>query len=176
MPNIFLISDTHFGHFNCYSFFNYDGTKMRPWDNDEEADEAMIERWNEIVRPEDKIYHLGDVAMNKNRADLILPRLNGKKCLIKGNHDNFKANWYLKYFYDIRGCYNLENYILTHIPIHPDSKARFKRNLHGHIHSNRIHKRVLLNDQYVNEIDPWYYNCCVEVNDYRPIPFENVKV
>ena len=29
MPNIFLISDTHFGHFNCYSFFNYDGTKMR---------------------------------------------------------------------------------------------------------------------------------------------------
>lgn len=160
--NVFLISDTHFGHENCYSFLNYDGTKMRPWSTCEEADEMMIQNWNELVSPQDKVYHLGDVGFKKSKLDLILPRLNGKKCLIKGNHDNFKPNFYLKYFYDIRGCHNLDNFILTHIPVHPYSKDRFKANLHGHIHSNVIK-------------DEWYYNCCVEMNNYTPIPFDLIK-
>ena len=162
MYNIFLISDTHFGHTNCYSFLNYDGTKMRPWDSDEEADEYMIEQWNSIVRPNDKIYHLGDVVFQNAKGDSILPRLNGKKCLIKGNHDKFKPSWYLKYFYDIRGCHNLDNYILSHIPVHLDSKGRFKRNIHGHVHSNSIN-------------DLWYRNVCVEVNGYKPVPFEEIQ-
>lgn len=159
--NIFIISDTHFGHYNAYTFYNYDGTKMRPWDNDLEADEIMIQRWNEVVKPNDRIYHLGDVVFNRNKGDLILPRLNGRKVLIKGNHDKFKPNWYLKYFDDIRACHNRDNYLLTHIPVHPSSKARFIRNLHGHVHANHLTPE-----------DKWYRNCCVEVNDYRPVPFE----
>ena len=162
--NIFIISDTHFGHENCYSFYNYDGTKMRPWDSAEEADEIMIERWNSVVRPNDKVYHLGDVVFNRNKGDLILPRLNGRKCLIKGNHDKFKPSWYMKYFYDVRGCHNLENFILTHIPVHHGSKGRFKGNLHGHIHANHL-----------QDGDTWYWNCCVEVNDYTPISFDMIK-
>lgn len=161
MYNVFVISDTHFGHTNCYSFLNSDGTKMRPWDNDLEADEYMIEQWNKVVKPNDRIYHLGDVTFNRNKGDLILPRLNGRKVLIKGNHDIFKPSWYLKYFDDIRACHNLDNYLLTHFPVHSSSKVRFIRNLHGHIHTSSL----------VPE-DDWYRNCCVEVNNYAPIPFE----
>lgn len=160
--NIFLISDTHFAHENCYSFINYDGTKMRPWDNCDEADEIMIENWNKIVSPQDKVYHLGDIGFNKTKLHLILPRLNGKKYLIKGNHDKFKPNFYLQHFKDIRGCHNLDNFLLTHIPVHPESKSRFKANLHGHVHANSLS-------------DTWYYNCCVEVNNYTPIPFDLIK-
>lgn len=47
----------------------------------------MIARWNAIVTPEDTIYHLGDVAMHTAPMKRILPRLNGKKILIIGNHD-----------------------------------------------------------------------------------------
>ena len=59
--NIFIISDTHFSHENMYQFFNYDGTKMRPWNRAEDADDFMIEKWNSMVKPNDKVYHLGDV-------------------------------------------------------------------------------------------------------------------
>lgn len=161
--NIFIISDTHFGHENAYKFVNYDGSKMRPFENASEADEYMIEKWNSIIKPNDKIYHLGDVGFNKNKLDIILPQLNGTKILIKGNHDKFKPKAYLQHFKDIRGCHNLENYLLTHIPVHPESKGKFKLNIHGHVHANSLS-------------DKWYYNACVEVNNYTPIPFDEIKL
>jgi calcineurin-like phosphoesterase family protein len=66
MPAVFLVSDTHFGHAGVCRFMRNDGcTKFRPWDNADEMDEAMIEAWNERVRPNDKVYHLGDVVINR---------------------------------------------------------------------------------------------------------------
>lgn len=167
--DIFITSDTHFGHTNMTKFLDYSGNRVRPFSSAEECDELMIENWNRIVKPNDKVYHLGDVVFNKNHADKIMPRLNGKKCLIKGNHDLFKPKWYLLWFYDIRACYNLENYLLTHIPVHPDSKGRFKRCLHGHTHSSH----VLFNN---GERDPWYRNVCMDSNNYSPVPFEEVRL
>ena len=88
--NIFFTSDTHFAHENMCKFLDYDGERVRPFNNCKECDELMIQNWNEVVKPQDKIYFLGDLAFNKNEADKIMPRLNGKKCLIRGNHDLFK--------------------------------------------------------------------------------------
>ena len=84
------------------------------------------------------------------------------KILIKGNHDKFKPKFYLQHFKDIRGCHNLDNFLLTHIPVHPECKSKFKLNIHGHVHANSL-------------TDTWYYNTCVEVNNYAPIPFEEIK-
>lgn len=171
---IFLISDTHFTHDNMYNFLDEDGSKVRPMVNSYEGDAIMIENWNKIVSPNDKVYHLGDLGFNRNRLDVIMPMLNGTKILIKGNHDIFKPNWYLRWFKDIRGCHNLDNYLLTHVPVHPGSKARFKRNLHGHTHQNKV---MLINkDNLLTKVpDDWYYNCCVELNNYSPIPFDLVR-
>lgn len=160
--NIFFISDTHFSHENALTFLNYDGSRMRPFDTVDECDELMIENWNKVVGKNDKVYHLGDVGFNKNKLDIILPRLNGVKILIKGNHDTFKPKFYLQHFKDIRGCHNLDNHLLTHIPVHPDSKNRFKKNIHGHIHGNKID-------------DNWYVNVCVDANNYRPIAYEEIN-
>ena len=68
---------------------NFDGTKMRPWDTAEEGDAAMVERWNSVVGDNDKVIHLGDVAIPR-RGLKVLEQLKGRKVLIRGNHDIFK--------------------------------------------------------------------------------------
>ena len=109
MPSVFLVSDTHFGHAGVCRFTHNDtGIKIRPWTDPAEMDEAMVKMWNDTVRPNDKVYHLGDVVINRKSLQ-ILDRLNGDKVLIRGNHDIFKMEDYTKYFRDIRG-YHVMNY------------------------------------------------------------------
>jgi calcineurin-like phosphoesterase family protein len=76
MTDVFLTSDTHFSHKGIVEFNGVHGTKLRPWDTIEEMDEALIENWNKVVRPEDKVYVLGDVALGKNGLAMI-SRCNG---------------------------------------------------------------------------------------------------
>ena len=172
--NTFLIADTHFGHSGICEFLRADGvTKERPWDNVEEMDEALVANWNSVVGAKDKIYHLGDVVINR-KALKTLERLNGEKVLIKGNHDLFRLEEYTPYFKDIRGSHKLDDYILTHIPIHPDSLARWTAgNIHGHLHSNRVMKYRVNNPDV---IDPRYYCVSVEHINYTPIAFEELKL
>ena len=171
MPAVFLVSDTHFGHAGVCRFLRADGTKLRPWDNPEEMDEAMVEAWNETVRPNDKVYHLGDVVINR-KALSIMSRLNGDKVLIRGNHDIFRDDEYRKHFRELRAYHVMNGMILSHIPIHSDSLGRFGTNIHGHLHSNRVMARDLFSDQL--ELDVRYHCVCVEQTDFRPILFEDV--
>jgi len=177
MPAVFLVSDTHFGHAGVCRFLRNDGvTKLRPWDNPEEMDEFMVKAWNERVRPNDKVYHLGDVVINR-RALTTLARLNGDKVLIRGNHDIFRDEEYRKYFRELRAYHVMNGMILSHIPIHSDSLGRFGTNIHGHLHANRV---MLYNEnrsQYGLEntyIDTRYHCVCVEQTDFAPILFEDV--
>ena len=170
MPSVFLTSDTHFGHAGVTRFLRDDGTKLRPWDSVEEMDEEMVKRWNETVKPTDKVYHLGDVVINR-KALSIMHRLNGDKVLIKGNHDIFRLDEYTQHFRDIRGYHVMNGMILSHIPVHPEQLRRFGCNIHGHLHSNR----VMFDDPVMGEIvDPRYYSVCVEQTEFRPILFEDV--
>jgi calcineurin-like phosphoesterase family protein len=141
-------------------------------------DEAMVKMWNETVRPNDKVYHLGDVVINRKSLS-IMNRLNGDKVLIRGNHDIFRDDEYRLYFRELRAYHVMNGMILSHIPIHSDSLGRFGVNIHGHLHTNRVMKlrgvdvktgQVL----YSNEIDPRYHCVCVEQTDFRPILFEDV--
>jgi calcineurin-like phosphoesterase family protein len=178
MPAVFLVSDTHFGHAGVCRFVRNDGvTKLRPWHDPAEMDEEMIERWNERVRPNDKIYHLGDVVINR-RSLATLARLNGDKVLIRGNHDIFRDDEYRKYFRELRAYHVMNGMILSHIPVHPESLGRFGVNIHGHTHANRVMKPRGVDSQsgeilYSNEIDPRYWCACVEQTDFAPILFED---
>ena len=166
MPAVFLTSDTHFGHTGVCRFTRNDGvTKLRPWTDPDEMDEEMVKRWNETVRPNDKVYHLGDVVINR-KALKIMHRLNGDKVLIRGNHDIFRDDDYREHFRELRAYHVMNGMILSHIPLHTDSLGRFGTNIHGHLHANR----VMLD----KNIDPRYHCVCVEQTDYRPILFEDV--
>jgi calcineurin-like phosphoesterase family protein len=178
MPSVFLTSDTHFGHVGVTKFLREDGTKLRPWDSVEEMDEAMVKLWNETVKPTDKVYHLGDVVINRKSLK-IMHRLNGDKVLIRGNHDIFRDDEYREHFREIRAYHVMNGMILSHIPLHEASLGRFGVNIHGHLHSNRVMKaRGVHADTgeviYSNYIDPRYHCVCVEQTDFRPILFEDV--
>lgn len=172
MPAVFLVSDTHFGHTGVCHFTNKDGSKMRPWTDPDEMDEEMVKRWNETVRPNDKVYHLGDVVINR-KALKIMHRLNGDKVLIRGNHDIFRDEEYREHFRELRAYHVMNGMILSHIPIHTESLGRFGVNIHGHLHANRVMMEPI--GKYgIHVIDPRYHCVCVEHTDYRPILFEDV--
>lgn len=183
MSNTFLIADTHFGHQGSCKWLDSSGNKIRPFENAEEMDEILVSNWNSVVGPKDKVYLLGDLSM-KRSAIATVGRCNGEKVLVKGNHDIFKLSDYMPYFKDIRGSHKLDNFILTHIPIHPDSLERWDGNIHGHLHNGKVMtKKFTLNfDEYGRPFgseddvpDSRYFCVSVEQINYTPIPFETVK-
>lgn len=131
--------------------------------------EHMIAQHNKVVKPQDRVYMLGDFCFHK-RDLAVLSRMNGRKVLIKGNHDKLDLKDYLPYFDDIRGCHQFDGMILSHIPIHPDSLGRWGTNVHGHTHANVVYKGG------TKIPDPRYYCVCVEqLDDYTPISLEQLK-
>ena len=179
MTTTFFISDTHFGHEKtCTVFKRADGSPLRPFSSAEEMDEFMVKAWNERVSPKDKVYHLGDVVINRKFLH-ILGRLNGDKVLIRGNHDIFKLEDYTQYFRDIRAFDVKNGMIFSHVPIHPESLGRFGTNIHGHLHANRVKKIVGVNHKTgeleYGDIDNRYHCVCVEQTDFAPISLEEVN-
>ncbi|MCJ2079223.1 metallophosphoesterase family protein [Methylobacterium sp. E-016] len=82
----YFTSDTHFGHGGMMS------PRMgrpRPFRSVEEMDEHIVATWNNRVRKNDTVWHIGDFAYGCGRAHAraIFERLNGRKLLIRGNHD-----------------------------------------------------------------------------------------
>ena len=179
MPAVFLVSDTHFGHAGVCRFTRADGTKLRPWTDPDEMDEAMIKAWNERVKPTDKVYHLGDCVINR-KALKTLARLNGDKVLIRGNHDIFPDVEYREYFRELRAYHVMNGLILSHIPVHEASLGRFGCNIHGHLHGSRVRRPRSVNARsgeilYSDDIDPRYHNVSVEqLPNFAPILFEDV--
>lgn len=185
MGNRFVISDTHFGHTNSWEKFKLpNGDPLRPFTSTEEMDETMVERWNDVVRPQDTVYHLGDVVINKKSLHHV-KRLNGKKRLVRGNHDIFKDNDYREVGFD--SLYGVrvfvDKFILSHIPLHPDCITdRFKVNVHGHLHANEVTRKIATKawavtgqHDVVDQIDPRYLCVSVEHTDYRPLSFDEVE-
>lgn len=168
MPHVFLTADSHFGHLGVCKFLAEDGVSaLRPWDDPDQMNEDMITSWNETVRPNDKVYHLGDVVINKRYIDIV-GRLNGDKVLIRGNHDIFRDTEYCKYFRELRAYHVMNGMILSHIPIHEASLGRFGTNIHGHLHDRRV------KISGTNQLDVRYHCVSVEHTNFRPILFEDV--
>jgi calcineurin-like phosphoesterase family protein len=175
-----LVSDTHFGHAGVCRFTHPDDpeVKLRPWSDPDEMDEEMVRRWNERVRPTDKVYHLGDVVINR-RALRTLHRLNGDKVLIRGNHDIFPDEEYRTYFRELRAYHVLNGMILSHIPVHEASLGRFGVNIHGHLHASRVKRARGVDARtgavlYGTDIDPRFHCVCVEQTDFAPILLDDV--
>lgn len=170
MSDIFVISDTHFGHQNIIKYCK------RPFNEAKEMDWYMIDKWNSVVRPQDKVYHLGDVYMGAKREHIswVLSQLNGHKRLVLGNHDNGKDQILQKYFdkIDVWRMFPEFGLLLTHVPVHESSLYRGSTgneenpkkllNIHGHIHNNPS-----------PSID---HRCvCVEQINYTPINIEELR-
>jgi calcineurin-like phosphoesterase family protein len=165
MRNIFVISDTHFGHKNILNFLNEDGSRVRDFSSVEEMDELIVENWNKTVKDDDIVYHLGDVYFGAGHQHL--KRLRGRKRLILGNHDEGKNVMFQGIFQKILvwRLFPEFNCVLSHVPVHESALYKVKYNLHGHVHTGS-HRGLIE--------DPRYVNCCVEVRNYTPTPIEEL--
>lgn len=192
MTKTFFISDLHISHERIATVFTKeDGTPARVhpergdrFQSAEEMDELLIERWNKVVSSGDRVYVLGDFVMHRAALSKV-QRLNGRICLVKGNHDLFKISDYQE------RCPNIDKYegvvmfpklgwVCCHIPVHPHQlQGRWTHCIHGHTHTHRIIKEELYgfgsDRQIIKTIDPRYQNMSVEQINYTPISIDELK-
>lgn len=135
----YFISDTHFFHENVIRF------DKRPFTSVEEMNAKMRDWWNNTVSTKDRIYILGDfIWLPPSDPEYIkfTKSLNGKKVLIKGNHDNVE-----KFSSELKNCFediksrkeiklNKKRIIMDHYPLmmyrHDTDSNVF--HFHGHTH------------------------------------------
>lgn len=128
---IYFTADTHFGddRLNLYH-------RDLLFDNVELVDDYMKLKWNQIVRRDDTVYHLGDVAMNEKSLEVV-KELNGKKILILGNYDrDIDQDILRKYFDNIlkTKMFELKNGETVHLVHEPTECQQVTLNICGHIH------------------------------------------
>lgn len=177
MSNIFFCSDWHLNHENILNFTRGNSQeKLRNFSCVEDMNEHIVAQHNRVVKPKDRVYHLGDVCFNKRDLPIIA-RMNGEKILIKGNHDKLKLEDYIPYFKDVQGTHQFDGIILSHIPLHPSSLSRWPVNVHGHLHWNRVMLPVSPASTTPAVEDPRYYCVSMEqLDDYMPVSLENIKL
>jgi calcineurin-like phosphoesterase family protein len=170
--NIWVVSDTHFNHANILKFTDSNtGELIRPGFADvTEMNEVMIQNWNSIVRPGDKVYHLGDVFFgDRDYFKRMWPRLMGSKRLIVGNHDDVPFLSSGGFFAKVQmwRIFAEFNILMSHVPLHESGLYRSKNrdtpmlNVHGHIHQHKSPKGP-------------YHNVCVEQTNYTPVHIEDL--
>jgi calcineurin-like phosphoesterase family protein len=157
----FFTSDTHFG----------DAPRLRvdkrPFASVGEMDRAIVEHWNEVVGPDDDIWHLGDFAFGRppSRIAELLAGLNGRKHLIIGNNDGpgtiTQAAWSSVQHYaemTVEG----KRLVLCHYAFRTWNKmGQGVINLHGHSHGRL-------------KPAPRQYDVGVDVWDFRPVPLATI--
>jgi calcineurin-like phosphoesterase family protein len=161
MSETFVVADTHIGHYNVvlhgnreqfiYPNPNYDPEKPDHFKTNNpravhlaQHDEFQIDTWNGRVSKKDDIWILGDLAWKHHAS--IIPRLNGKKYLIRGNHDKMSQDAY-RMFQQIEGAHYRYSYpakihkkpvMLAHCPYDTwFSSPHGSWHLYGHCHGRR---------------------------------------
>lgn len=140
-PKIWFTSDTHFGHKNIIKLCN------RPYEDAAQMDEDMIAKWNSVIKPNDIVWHLGDLSMHRStwQPDAkIVERLHGRKNIIVGNHDNEGFLRKCNFERVIEGIHNVTFdhndaqvfFVLAHYPLREwVGFYRGAYHLYGHVHN-----------------------------------------
>lgn len=139
---IWFTSDLHFAHKNIVRF-----TQRGKETTQAQHDEWLVCRLNEYVRPEDTLYHIGDLSFARDReqtARILDQIVCNNIILFKGNHDRMSDLLWLK---DGAQVKSVEMYreikirenptVLFHFPIASWHKQGYGSwHLHGHCHAN----------------------------------------
>jgi calcineurin-like phosphoesterase family protein len=162
----YLISDTHFWH----SRLAFEFGLRTQFNSIEEMNKTIFENWNNTIGEDDYIFFLGDFVCGSNvhgfdkykTAQIIYDNLQGKKILIKGNHDeNLKKYTKIPVIEEsLEIIYKDKRIILSHAPIEV-----FKQDIsiHGHVHNNlTFHHK------------PNCFNVSCEVVNFTPVHIDDI--
>ena len=95
-PKIYFTADWHLGHFSCLKLDN------RPFQSLHQMHETLIKNFNYLVPDHGITYFLGDMGLCKRDIlKNIITRLNGRKILVPGNHDDKGMYAYYEAGFDV---------------------------------------------------------------------------
>lgn len=158
---IYVITDTHFGHKALIERFG-----IRPVD----FESRIINNWHNRVRDEDMVIHLGDVIVGKDSSGWTetVRGLPGRKVLVHGNHDAKSHLKYLENGYTF-SClqfawhmYGLD-LLFSHEPV---LEGSFDLNIHGHLHTGEHRDEGPLCERH--------FLLSLEEEGYAPMPLETI--
>ncbi len=167
---IYFTSDLHFSHNNVIKYCD------RPFSGYMEMNNVLIANWNSLVRKDDTIYILGDVTLKGiTCVNELVPKLKGKKYLVRGNHDLFHNKekldqslfeW-IKDYYELH--YKGTMFCLSHYPyLSWNNRMQGSIHLHGHIHAKEDYN-------IKNTIGGVYrFDVGVDANNYFPVSIEKI--
>jgi calcineurin-like phosphoesterase family protein len=126
---------------------------------------ALISNWNSVVKPSDTVYFLGDFAFRNHEE--FLRRLNGRKILIPGHHDQGLEGLH-HYFDEVTPLKQVtidgQALVLCHYPMREwPGRDRGAWHLHGHSHGKNL----------PSEGKQW--DVGVDVNNYRPLSLTQIR-
>lgn len=176
MRKTFVTSDTHFGHDREFLF------GPRGFDNHVDHDNEVIRRWNEVVGPDDLVYHLGDVMLGDNEYGMnCLSQLNGEIIIVPGNHDTrtrldlYKTLPNVKVLTtDIEGIetaaaaiikYKKYNFYLSH---HPTTTSNLEKSPHLRAHLLNLFGHTHQQKKFYNDI-PYQFHVGMDSNNCTPV-------
>lgn len=167
---IYFTADTHFGHKNIIKYCKRHFTSIGM------MNVKLVDNWNQVVKEDDDVYHLGDFAWQKETTREVLGKLNGNIHLIRGNHDKriLKGDipdrfiW-VKDYHELKiedEEMDIDQYIiLSHFPFEIWNKRHHGAwHLHGHCHG------TFPSPDHQARLDVG-----VDVHNYFPISYEEVK-
>ena len=171
----FFTADWHLFH-NNIRLPNYCN---RPFSSVEEMNEAILANHNAIVKPEDEVYILGDVAFSKaatvERVKWMLSRFNGKLHLIQGNHDKVALQCrnmfqWIKPLHELSipdpdGHHGSQLVVLCHYAMRTWNKSHWGTyHLYGHSHGS-----------LAEDPNSFSFDVGVDCWDFKPVNYEQVK-
>ena len=172
--NIWFTSDLHLCHDKEFLW------GPRGFKDQFEMNEAIIENWNKVVKPDDIVYDLGDIALSDvQTAAKCINKLNGKHMWINGNHDTTKKidyimdychdkMYYMGYAYVLKE--GKHSFYLSHYPTltanFDDKKfSRHVINLHGHTHQQT---------NWLQVANPFMYHVGMDSHNCTPVHIDEV--
>lgn len=192
----YYIADLHFFHSRLNEKMDFRG-----FESCEAMNEYMISQWNSRVKSGDEVVILGDFSISKSAEEVmdVLKRLNGKKYLIRGNHDQYlDSNEFDASLFQWIEPYkemndNRRKVILSHYPVmcyngqyrrDEEGNARVYM-LYGHVHNtfdeylvnemirmSRGYRREIKGSEEMLQIPCQMINCFCMFSDYVPLTLD----
>ena len=168
---IWFTSDTHFCHDRGFVY------EPRCFQNIDEMNEAIVERWNSVVKPWDIVYHLGDVMLNDNdKGCEFFKKLNGQIYILRGNHDtNNRVNIY-NTLPNVFDCGDYARVIKVgkytfYLSNYPTNTSNLENNAPLSQHIINLYGHTHQKDNFYNDI-PYMYHVGMDSHNCYPVAAE----
>lgn len=140
----------------------------RPFATQSEHIDTLVDLHNKRVNPEDTVIVVGDVCYQKTPEFLpLVAKFNGKKILIRGNHDRVLSDDQFKVYFDQvipegQGIEMEVDGIPCYVTHYPTEGREDRFNIVGHIHAAWKYQLNM-------------FNVGVDANHFRPVLLDRIR-